>query len=78
VIIMKALGGWQGSLEYPQRARWLVSSDPKGDWNPDKSEFIAHFGVDGAERARRALKYVLAHDITIVMHSMYQVGCVTL
>jgi predicted aldo/keto reductase-like oxidoreductase len=67
VITMKALGGWQGSLEYPQRDRRMVSSDPKQDWNPDKSEFIAHFGVDGAERARRSLRYVLAHDITTVI-----------
>ena len=66
VIAMKAFGGWEGILRFPQRDCWMVGSDPKRDW-PDKSEFIAHFGAEGAERARIALRYVLAHDIATVI-----------
>jgi len=52
-IIMKALGGCGGPLQYPQRdARFL--GRPELDW-PDRSEFIKYFGNDGNERAERCL-----------------------
>ncbi len=65
VIIMKALGGCGAPLQYPQwGARFL--GKPEQDW-PDPSEFIAHFGRDGFERAQRSLRFVLAHNIDAVI-----------
>ncbi len=62
VIIMKALGGCGAPLQYPQwGARFL--GKPEQDW-PDASEFVAHFGKDGIERAKRSLRFVLAHDVS--------------
>jgi len=65
VVIMKSLGGCASPLEYVQReARFL--GKPERDW-PDMSEFIAHFGNEGFERAQRSLRFVLAHDIDTVI-----------
>jgi len=65
VVIMKALGGCGGPLEFPQRnARFL--GKPELDW-PDASEFIRYFGQEGMERARRSLRFVLAHNIDTVI-----------
>jgi len=65
VVIMKAMGGCGAPLQYPQwGARFL--GKPEVDW-PDPSEFAAHFGKDGAERARRSLRFVMAHDISTVI-----------
>jgi predicted aldo/keto reductase-like oxidoreductase len=65
VIIMKAMGGCGAPLQFPQwGARFL--GKPEQDW-PDPSEFIAHFGKDGAERAERSLRFVLAHDIGTIV-----------
>jgi predicted aldo/keto reductase-like oxidoreductase len=65
VIIMKAIGGCQSPLQYAQRdGRFL--GRPEQDW-PDPSEFIANFGEEGVERARRALRFVLAHDVSTVI-----------
>jgi len=65
IIIMKPMGGCGAPLEYPQRdARFL--GKPEIDW-PDPSEFIAHFGKDGLERAQRSLRFVLAHNIDTVI-----------
>lgn len=65
VVIMKALGGCGGPLQFPQRnARFL--GKPELDW-PDASEFIPHFGKDGIERAKRSLRFVLAHEIATVI-----------
>ncbi len=65
VIIMKALGGCGAPLQYPQwGARFL--GKPEQDW-PDPSEFVAHFGKEGHERAERSLKFVLAHTISTVI-----------
>ncbi len=65
VVIMKALGGCGSPLRYSQwGARFL--GKPEIDW-PDPSEFIAHFGKDGFERAERSLRFVLAHDIDTVI-----------
>ena len=65
IVIMKAMGGCQAPLQYPQRdARFLGS--PELDW-PDPSEFITHFGKDGIERVQRSLKFVLAHDVDTVI-----------
>jgi hypothetical protein len=64
VVIMKALGGCARPLHYPQGgARFL--GKPAVDW-PDPSEFVGHFGEDGWERARRALSFVLEHDIDTI------------
>jgi predicted aldo/keto reductase-like oxidoreductase len=65
VVIMKPLGGCAGPLEFVQRdARFL--GRPERDW-PDMSEFVAHFGNVGFERAQRSLRFVLAHDIDTVI-----------
>ncbi len=65
VIIMKAMGGCGGPLEFPQRnARFL--GKPELDW-PNTSEFINHFGKEGTERAQRTLRFVLAHEIATVI-----------
>ncbi|MFQ6065464.1 MAG: aldo/keto reductase [Candidatus Bathyarchaeia archaeon] len=65
VTIMKALGGCGAPLQYPQwGARFL--GKPEQDW-PDPSEFIAHFGRDGFERSERSLRFVLAHNIDVVI-----------
>jgi len=65
VIIMKAMGGCGAPLQYPQwGARFL--GKPELDW-PDPSEFVAHFGKDGIERAEHSLRFVLAHDIDTVI-----------
>jgi len=65
IIIMKAMGGCASPLQHPQRdCRFL--GKPEVDW-PDLSEFIAHFGKDGVERAECSLRFVLAHDIDTVI-----------
>jgi len=65
IVIMKSLGGCSGPLEFVQReARFL--GRPERDW-PDMSEFVAHFGNVGFERAQRSLRFVLAHDIDTVI-----------
>ena len=65
VIIMKALGGCGGPLHYPQwGARFL--GKPAVDW-PDPSEFVEHFGMEGGDRARRALSFVMEHDIDTIV-----------
>lgn len=65
VVIMKAMGGCGAPLQYPQQgARFL--GKPEEDW-PDPAEFAAHFGRDGVERARRSLRFVLAHDVDAVI-----------
>jgi predicted aldo/keto reductase-like oxidoreductase len=65
IVIMKAMGGCLGPLEYPQReARFL--GRPERDW-PDASEFAVHFGKEGIERAQRSLRFVLAHDVDTVI-----------
>ena len=65
VVIMKAMGGCGAPLQYPQfGARFL--GKPELDW-PDPSEFVAHFGKDGIERAERSLRFVLAHDVDTVV-----------
>ncbi len=65
VVIMKAMGGCGAPLQFPQwGARFL--GKPELDW-PDPSEFVAHFGKDGLERAERSLRFVLAHDIATVI-----------
>jgi len=70
-IIMKALGGCGGPLEFPQReARFL--GKPELDW-PNASEFVNHFGSDGMERAMRSLRFVLAHDIDTVIPGLRSV-----
>ena len=61
VIIMKAMGGCGAPLQYPQWGAQFLGK-PELDW-PDPSEFVAHFGKDGSERAERSLRFVLAHDI---------------
>jgi len=65
VVIMKALGGCGSPLRYSQWGARLLGK-PEIDW-PDPSEFIAHFGKDGLERAERSLRFVLAHDIDTVI-----------
>jgi hypothetical protein len=65
IVIMKAVGGCERPLEYPQRDGRFYGK-PERDW-PDASEFIAHFGKEGIERARRSLRFVLAHDIDTVI-----------
>jgi len=64
VVIMKALGGCGAPLTYPQ---WGIRflGKPEEDW-PDRSEFVAHFGRDGMERAERTLRFVLAHEVDTV------------
>lgn len=65
VVIMKPLGGCGAPLQYPQwGARFL--GKPEQDW-PDPSEFVAHFGKDGLERAEKSLRFVLAHDIDTII-----------
>jgi predicted aldo/keto reductase-like oxidoreductase len=65
IVIMKPIGGCARPLEYPQRdARFL--GRPERDW-PDASEFTAHFGREGIERAQRSLRFVLAHDVDTVI-----------
>ncbi len=64
VVIMKALGGCGAPLTYPQWGVRLLGK-PEEDW-PDRSEFVAHFGRDGMERAERALRFVLAHEVDTV------------
>jgi predicted aldo/keto reductase-like oxidoreductase len=64
VVIMKALGGCGAPLTYPQWGVRLLGK-PEEDW-PDRAEFVAHFGRDGIERAERALRFVLAHEIDTV------------
>ncbi len=62
IVIMKAMGGCGAPLQYPQwGARFL--GKPEVDW-PDPSEFAVHFGEDGTERARRSLRFVIAHNIS--------------
>jgi len=65
LVIMKPLSGCFGPLQYPQRDIWFLGK-PELDW-PDRSEFIAHFGRDGLERAQRCLRFVLAHDVDTVI-----------
>ncbi|MGA2791148.1 MAG: aldo/keto reductase [Candidatus Bathyarchaeia archaeon] len=65
IVIMKAVGGCERPLEYPQRDGRFYGK-PERDW-PDASEFIAHFGKEGIDRARRSLRFVLAHDIDTVI-----------
>jgi len=65
LVIMKPLSGCGGPLQYPQRDVWFLGK-PELDW-PDRSEFIAHFGRDGLDRAQRCLRFVLAHDIDTVI-----------
>ncbi len=76
IIIMKTLGGCAHQLEYSQRdARFL--GRPEQDW-PDSSELITHFGKEGIERAQRALRFVLAHNIHSVIpgfRSTEEVDC---
>jgi predicted aldo/keto reductase-like oxidoreductase len=65
VVIMKALGGCGGPLHYPQwGARFL--GKPAVDW-PNPSEFVEHFGKEGWDRARRALSFVMEHDIDTIV-----------
>lgn len=65
VVIMKALGGCGRPIDYPQ---WGASflGRPEVDW-PDIHEFLPHFGRDGIERARRSLRFVIAHDVATVI-----------
>jgi predicted aldo/keto reductase-like oxidoreductase len=71
VVIMKPLGGCGGPLTYPQwGARFL--GKPEEDW-PDSSEFVTHFGSEGLERARRSLRFVLAHEIDTVIPGLRSV-----
>jgi predicted aldo/keto reductase-like oxidoreductase len=64
VVIMKAMGGCGPPLHYPQEgARFL--GKPEQDW-PDSTEFAAHFGKEGFDRAERSLRFVLAHDIDTI------------
>jgi predicted aldo/keto reductase-like oxidoreductase len=76
IIAMKTMGGCEHPLEYPQRgARFL--GKPEEDW-PDLSEFIPHFGKEGIERAKRSLRFVLAHDVDTVIpgfRSAEEVDC---
>jgi hypothetical protein len=65
VVIMKSLGGCAGPLEFVQRETRFLGR-PERDW-PDMSEFVAHFGNVGFERAQRSLRFVLAHDIDTVI-----------
>jgi len=80
VIIMKAMGGYEGPLQYPQRDARLLGK-PELDrvvrkflrkffgkflWT-DPSEFITHFGKDGIERTQRSLRFILAYDIATVI-----------
>jgi len=65
VVIMKALGGCGGPLEFVQREARIMGR-PERDW-PDMSEFVAHFGNVGLERAQRSLRFVLAHGIDTVI-----------
>jgi predicted aldo/keto reductase-like oxidoreductase len=71
VVIMKPLGGCGGPLIYPQwGARFL--GKPEEDW-PDSSEFVSHFGSEGLERARRSLRFVLAHGTDTVIPGLRSV-----
>jgi len=71
VVIMKALGGCGGPLQFPQReARF--QGKPELDW-PNASEFINWFGSDGIERAKRSLRFVLAQDIDTVIPGLRSV-----
>jgi predicted aldo/keto reductase-like oxidoreductase len=65
VVIMKAMGGCGGPLEFVQRDARILGR-PERDW-PDTSEFVAHFGRVGFERAKLSLRFVLAHDIDTVI-----------
>ncbi len=65
IVIMKAMGGCGAPLQYPQWGARLLGK-PEQDW-PDPSEFIAHFGKDGFDRAQRSLRFVLAHNIDTVI-----------
>jgi predicted aldo/keto reductase-like oxidoreductase len=65
IVIMKSLGGCAGPLEFVQREA-RIQGRPERDW-PDMSEFVAHFGNVGLERAQRSLRFVLAHDIDTVI-----------
>jgi predicted aldo/keto reductase-like oxidoreductase len=65
IIIMKALGGCSGPLQYPQKDGAFLGK-PEVDW-PDTSEFIAHFGKEGIERAHRSLRFVLNHLISTII-----------
>ena len=65
IIIMKAMGGSGAPLLHPQWGARLLGK-PEQDW-PDPSEFIAHFGKDGFERAQRSLRFVLAHNIDTII-----------
>jgi len=71
VIIMKALGGCGAPLEYPQRDGRLLGK-PEVDW-PNASEFMNQFGSDGVDRAKRSLRFVLAHDIDTVIPGLRSV-----
>jgi predicted aldo/keto reductase-like oxidoreductase len=71
VVIMKAVGGCQSPLQYAQRdGRFL--GRPELDW-PDTSELVANFGEEGVERARRTLRFVLAHDVSTVIPGLRSV-----
>lgn len=65
IIIMKVLGGCGAPLQYPQWGAQFLGK-PEQDW-PDPLEFIVHFGKEGVERAKRSLRFVLAHDIDTVI-----------
>jgi len=65
IVIMKALGGCGGPLEFVQRDARIMGR-PERDW-PDVSEFVEHFGSVGFERAQRSLRFVLAHEIDTVI-----------
>jgi predicted aldo/keto reductase-like oxidoreductase len=65
IIIMKIFGGCDGPLTYTQREIRFLGK-PDQDW-PDLTEFIAHFGREGQERAKRCLRFALAHDIDVVI-----------
>lgn len=71
VVIMKPLGGCGGPLTYPQWGARLLGK-PEEDW-PDSSEFVAHFGREGLERAKRSLRFVLAHEIDTVIPGLRSV-----
>lgn len=65
IVIMKAVGGCERPLEYPQRDGCFLGR-PERDW-PDASELVAHFGKEGVDRARRSLRFVLAHEVDTVI-----------
>ena len=65
VVIMKSMGGCGAPLQFPQWGAQFLGR-PEVDW-PDPTEFVAHFGRAGAERAGRSLRFVLGHDVDTVI-----------